>query len=288
VTVDEPDGITHHGEGHTVSSEVSERVRSVLAAAEAAASALRYEAEQDAQVKRRAAEEEAREALEDARRQAEEYLNERLRRIRELSDSILERGEQILARLDRADDVRRQFQTLVEALGESAVQLAAEAAAEPPPVVHQQPQQPESEPAQPAAVDLHAQQEQPQHEQPQQEQPEQPEHEQPEQPAEHHEHGEYHEQPAEPQEAQVPDAELAEGDAEPEAPRRDEDDNELAARLVALQMAVAGANRGDVEAHLQANFEHVDLTYVLDDVFGRGSESDKRVTWPETVRDTGS
>src|SRR3954464_14633818 len=53
-------------------------------------------------------------------------------------------------------------------------------------------------------------------------------------------------------------------------------------------MAVAGRNRGDVESHLQRNFSLADPATVLDDVFGRGTDSDKRVTWPEPVRETGS
>jgi hypothetical protein len=83
----------------------------------------------------------------------------------------------------------------------------------------------------------------------------------------------------------VPDAVVEE---EAAAIRGEGDDDELAARLVALQMAVAGANRGDVEAHLSRNFSLADPATVLDDVFGRGTDSDKRVSWPEPVRDTGS
>jgi len=237
-----------------VSSEVAERVRAVISAAEAAASALRHEAEQDAQMRRRATEEEARHYLEDARRDAEAFLRERQRRIAELSDEILERSEQIIARLDRADDVKRQLQELVDALGETAEQIAtgvggrgARVAPEP---------EPEPEPA-PAPV------------------------------AEEPPIVETEPVP-EPDEGDVEVVELPRTE-EPIPPGRGADDDEdLAARLVALQMAVAGANRGEVEVHLSANFTLADPARILDDVFGRGSESDKRVTWPEAVRDTGS
>ncbi len=235
--MDEAEGITQH----PVSSEVSERIRAVLSSAEAAASALRHEAEQEAYRRRRASEEESRQYLEDARRDADAFLQERLKRISELSDSILERGEQILTRLDHAEDVRRQLQELVNGLGETASRLAADARGESV--------RPAAQPA-PEPVELRP-------------------------------------EPAPAPVAEVEDVEEV-VEEETAAIRGETDDDELAARLVALQMAVAGANRGDVEVHLQRNFSLTDAATVLDDVFGRGTDSDKRVTWPEPVRDTGS
>ena len=61
------------------------------------------------------------------RRDAEAFLAERIRRIAELSDAVVERGEGIVMRLDRAEEVRRQLQGLADALGESAEELAARA-----------------------------------------------------------------------------------------------------------------------------------------------------------------
>ena len=261
------EGITRGEGAHSVSAEVAERVRAVLSAAESAAVALRHEAEQDAQMRRRAVDEEARHMLEDARRDADAFLEERRRRISELSDTILERAEQIVARLDRADDVRRQLQELVDALGRTAEELAREATRAAPrpagaePVAPPTPEEPpiaETEPV--------------------------PE---PELAASDEAFG--------PGDAESPPdvVELPRTEApEPPAPRRRvpeaEEDEDLAARLVALQMAVAGANRGEVASHLETNFALGDPSRILDDVFGRGSESDKRVTWPEAVRDTGS
>lgn len=58
-------------------------------------------------------------------------------------------------------------------------------------------------------------------------------------------------------------------------------DQALGARLVALQMAVAGGNRGEVEAHLRRAFDLDEPRSILDDIFGSGTDSDKRVVWPE-------
>lgn len=240
-----------------MSSDVAERVRAVLSSAEAAASALRHEAEQDAQMRRRAIEEEARHYLDDARRDAEAFLAERQRRISELSDSILERSEQVLARLDRAEEVRRQLVEVVDTLGQTAAQLADDAGlagarprrapvVEEPPIVETEPVT-EPEPEEPE-ITLEA-------------------------------------VPVpEPEVAAIPEEEAG------HSPRDGHDEDEdLAARLVALQMAVAGANRGEVEAHLRVNFAlGDDPDRILDDVFGRGSDPDKRVSWPEAVREAGS
>ena len=58
-------------------------------------------------------------------------------------------------------------------------------------------------------------------------------------------------------------------------------DQALGARLVALQMAVAGGNRGEVEAHLRRAFDLDEPGAILDDIFGSGTGADKRVAWPE-------
>src|SRR5207237_8693042 len=103
------------GGAHELASEVSERVRSVISAAEAAANAVRHEAQQSAEVRRRIAEEEAIRIVDDAKGEADAYLAERRRRISELSDTVVERAEKIVARLDRAEEVRRHLQALADA-----------------------------------------------------------------------------------------------------------------------------------------------------------------------------
>ena len=267
--------------GH-IAPEVAERVRAVLSAAEAAAGAVRHEADRAAHTRRRMAEEEAQRYLDEAKREADAYLQERLKRISELSDGILERAESIVARLDRAEEVRRQLQGLVISLGETAEQLAADAAASYP---RAKPLGGIAEPAPAAPAEPVVRQPEPEPEpvkepEPEPEPVEEPEPE-PEPAAE-----ERHVRVA-PEPVQEPD-EVVEFPRSEQAAARQTDDDQLAARLVALQMAVAGADRGEVEAHIRVNFEIRDTTAILDDVFGRGSGADKRVTWPEAAGDGGS
>jgi hypothetical protein len=61
-----------------------------------------------------------------------------------------------------------------------------------------------------------------------------------------------------------------------------EPDEQLSARLVALQMAVAGGKREEVETHLQRTFDLGDVTQILDDVFGSGEPGTERAGWPTT------
>ena len=59
--------------------------------------------------------------------------------------------------------------------------------------------------------------------------------------------------------------------AAPEPPRRVDDHSDArfdGARLVALQMAVAGSTREEVHAELQRAFRLSDPSSILDDVFG--------------------
>ena len=263
--------------------EVAERVRAVLASAEAAAGAVRHEADRSAHARRRMAEEEAQRYLDDARRQADEYLQDRIRRISELSDGILERAESIVARLDRAEEVRRQLQGLVVSLGQTAEQLAADAAASYP---RAQPLR-DPEPARPAETRRAPA--------PERDPVREPE---PEPVAETE--PVYEPEPVAESEPVVDAEPVEEAPPVRAAPEPDErggvvefrrsgpradDDDQLAARLVALQMAVAGGDRGEVEAHLRQSFDLSDPSAILDDVFGRGTGSTKRVSWPEAADD---
>ena len=279
----EPDRDVHSAGEHELATEVSERIRAIISSAEAAASAVRHEAEQRAQVKRRLADDEARRIVEDARRDAEAFLAERIRRISELSDAVVERGEGIVMRLERAEEVRRQLQGLADALGESAEELARELGADAPerrttPAPKPPPLRPPTDVERPAAKAARAEPE--------------PELE------------------LEPAAAELVDAEIAEdptvgelasevaededaGDApvvpvelvpedEPEPRERTtrEPDEQLSARLVALQMAVAGGKRDEVEAHLRRTFDLGDVTQILDDVFGVTEDGGEAAGWP--------
>src|SRR5881409_3754938 len=93
----------------SISDEIGERVRSVISAAESAATAIRHEADQEVAIKKRAAEAERQRFLEKARAEAEALLEERIKRISELSDTLIEGAEKILMRMEGADEVKRQL-----------------------------------------------------------------------------------------------------------------------------------------------------------------------------------
>jgi hypothetical protein len=262
--------------GHEMASEVSERIRAVIGSAEAAANAVRHEAEQKAAVKRRIAEEEAHRIVEDARREAEALIQERIRRISELSDAVVERGEQIVSRLDRAEEVRNQLQDLADALGESAEELARELS-DGEGVAPREPAGADEE----QVVDATVVEAVPE---PAEEEPEADEDEASDAPvSEVADLDERRGDEAAGEEAGGAEARGAEAvgeEAVGEEAGDPEADDRLGIRLVALQMAVAGGNRGEVEEHLRRTFDVTDLGAILDDVFGQGSDDAKRVVWP--------
>jgi vacuolar-type H+-ATPase subunit H len=269
--LDEQERASHTPGGeHELASEVSERIRGIISSAEAAANAVRHEADQRAQVKRRLAEDEARRIVEDARRDAEAYLAERIRRISELSDAVVERGEGIVMRLDRAEEVRRQLQGLADALGDSAEELARELGGSDAPDRRATPEAIRAEQEEAAAATR----------------PEPSTEPEPETSTEASsaESAEIADDPtvgelAEPEAAAEPAVvELVPDEAAERAAR--EPDDQLSARLVALQMAVAGGKRDEVESHLKRTFDLPDVEGILDDVFGDGAESGKRASWP--------
>ena len=314
--MEERDQASTSGAGrHELASEVGERVQSIISAAESAANALREEADREAAARRRMSEEEGQRIIEDAKADADAYLAERTRMIGELSDGVVERAETIVSRLDRAQEVRQQLQTLADALGESAERLASEVRIGTPPPTVRSPSgepvegAPEQAPPPPASEDLVAadapvggvESAPPEAFQPGSVTEQiQPGVEEPAPPA-------FDEAPpvgyppeGEAAVEQVPPLEGDQGmgaggeeaTAEPgvvplggveqapaEGARRDAD-QQLGARLVALQMAVAGGNRGEVEVHLRRTFELADPSSILDDVFGQGTDSEKRVAWP--------
>lgn len=308
----EVDPASHSAGEHELASEVSERIRAIISSAEAAANAVRHEAEQRAQVKRRLAEDEARRIVEDARRDAEAFLAERIRRISELSDDVVERGEGIVLRLDRAEEVRRQLQGLADALGESAEELARELGAEPGKARPRGAREPggarAAERTEPAAGRADAA-ERAEASAARSERPKPPPLRPPTEPplrdaeaeasppteaasgeeiAEDPTVGELAAEAAEPEETggvPVVPVELVPDDAD-DAPAREpassrEPDEQLSARLVALQMAVAGGRRDEVETHLRRTFDLGDVTQILDDVFGSG-EGGEAAGWPST------
>jgi hypothetical protein len=229
------------GEEH-VSIELGERVRAIVAAAESMAAAVRRDAEQYAERRRSEADSEAERALREARERADRMVAERLERIGKLSDRIVDRSDAVLQQLERGAAVRSQLDEVVRALGETAERVADEAEELGP-----GPRSAEPEP-EPAAAD---------------------------EPAAHEElplaeevaplrpPGDPLRRP--PRAAPVPASTLEERDA------RLED-----ARLVALQMAVAGRSREEVDAHLRQAFEVQDPGPILDHIFAEGFPGGER------------
>jgi hypothetical protein len=269
-----------------ISGEVGERVRAIISAAESAAMLIRQEAEQEVQSRKRLAEGERARYLDAARQEADALLRQRVERMSELSDSLIEGAERLLSELDDAGQLRRQLDRVVGSLARSAEELAAEsrsfatnAVARPRPVV------PEPEPVERSVPSARVE---PVRE-PEPEPVRQPEPVREPEPEPVVAEAVIEEEPvARPVEA----VREPEPDPEPEpvaeAPRRlraataeerlpngdspdgerEKDDDTLAARLVALQMAVAGSPRGEVEEHLRVTFALDDTTSILNDVFG--------------------
>ena len=307
---------THLSAEESISDEISERVRSVIAAAESAATAIRHEAEQQAQIKRRAAEAEHQRFLEDAKAEAEALLQERMKRIAELSDALIEGAEAILMRIDGAQEVKRQLEAMVHALASAAEDLAGESSS------GHQPQRPRSvdlgdepglravpEPEAANVTELRV----PQHPEPTPPQAEPVPDEEPpateaEAPAAATADGpaqvsdlqpvDVVPEPEDDDDVEVVDAVVDEpepesehrspidrlrevsrsgenGKSEEPAPahsRSFEGDDMLAARLVALQMAVNGAARDEVEDHLRKKYSLDEPGKILNDVFGTESK----------------
>jgi hypothetical protein len=217
------------GGGESVSGELGERVRALVAAAEGMAAAVRDDADKYAAARRREADQEAERRLHEASEQADALLAERLSRISDLSDRILERGEAVLDRLDQAERVRNQLESLTQALGETADRLARELGETdvrvppPPPLAEVKSGDEEEHPMADEVRPLR------------------------------------------------PPGEPAPRMFRTVQPEPDEASTRLDdARLVALQMAVAGRTRDEVSAHLRAAFDVGDPDPILDHVFVEG------------------
>ena len=241
-----------------LAADVGERVTAVLRAAEEAASAMRHDAEQQVQAKRRAAEEEILRYTEEKRREADELLASRLRRISEVSDDLIARGEALLVQLSGAEDLKERLQAAVTALGEAADALAREMSSAGRPslsvVRDDEPQAGGAEPEEGAEAHVTDAPAEPTRER---ETPEMSPLERlkaagsrPDEQSAVERRGRF---PGEPSEAAPTPA----------------DDRLLGARLVALQMAVAGSTRDEVDSHLRREFELDDPGGILDEVFGK-------------------
>lgn len=273
------DTVSHLERSSSLAGDASRRVHSIISAAEQEAASLCREAERDADSIRRYAEDDGEQILADARGHADDLVRERMRRLSELSDKVVECTEMLVERMEGTGHVKRQLETLISALGDAAEAVAREAGRAaarretPPPRRETAPPWRESvpppAPARPArrVAQGTAQPAPP---------PARPTPETSRPPAEparlsapKREERRFARSP-EPPSAPIK-AERAEKPAEPARGRDDEIDSQFdGARLVALQMAVAGSTREEVEAELQRAFRLPDPSAILDDVFGEG------------------
>ena len=222
--------------------DASQRVHAIVSAAESEAAGLVRDAEREAELIRR-----------EAQAEADAIVAERLQLLADLSDGIIERTEALFDRIDAAGHVKRQIDDLLRSLGEAAENVSREAGirrSTPRPAAHAprppvaptprttaahapRPAAPPVRPVAPAPAPAPAPRRQPA-------------------PTAHVRRPE-----------PVPSA--------PEPPRRGDDKSDArfdGARLVALQMAVAGSTREEVHSELQRAFRLADPAAVLDDVFG--------------------
>jgi hypothetical protein len=225
--------------------DASQRVHAIVSAAESEASGLVRDAEREAELIRR-----------EAQAEADAIVAERLQLLADLSDGIIERTEALFDRLDAAGHVKRQIDDLLRSLGEAAENVSREAGIRRPasrPAAHTHTARPSVPPA-PRAPAAHTPV------------PATPPPVRPVAPA-----------PAPapaPRREPAPTAHVRRPEAVPSTPepsRRVDDKSDArfdGARLVALQMAVAGSTREEVHSELQRAFRLADPSSILDDVFG--------------------
>ena len=236
---------TEEGAAPEIASDVSERIKEVIAAGESASQALLADAEEKARDRRREAEEEAQQILQEARHEAEALVEG----VREAGDEFLRSARAIV---DGAVASQRQLEALVEDARTNFARLSLEtvqardASGEPG-----APQRAAGE--EPARVGAEA----PPFDVPGGGDADAPD-------SEHN--GASLGAVSSPRGGDSSPASAAE-DAPSSAPG-EEHDEEDRARLVALRMAAAGRSRGEVAHHLQLNFELERIESVLSQVFG--------------------
>jgi vacuolar-type H+-ATPase subunit H len=232
--------------------DASQRVQSIVSTAEAEAAGLLRDAEREAELIRREAQAEADRIVDEARRRADDLVAERMQLLSDMSDGIVERTEMLFERIDGTGHVRRQFDELLRSLGEAAESVAREAGVRraaprtsahvPRTSAHVSPPSATAHTARPASAPVRPVAPPP--------------------------------PPAPPRREPAPTPHMGRPEpiqSPPEPTRRVEDHSDArfdGARLVALQMAVAGSTREEVHAELQRAFRLADPSSILDDVFG--------------------
>jgi vacuolar-type H+-ATPase subunit H len=256
----------------TLAPEISLRVTAILDAVEREAEQLRADAHQ-----------EARRYLSEACRHADSLIDQRRRRIAEISDEILAKAEEVVAKLDDAAPVREGFESLVRSLGEAAERLSSEADLSrsefDPSALHQGFASPEPASHQPfadqASFDVGAIPPGPYGAATEASAPGQAFEPQPEAGAPAWS-ASPPPPPRPPAAGEPPAADAARAQAQsPEAGWRGLDDM----RLVAMRMAATGQTRDQVGDHLLSSIGVADPEPILDEVFGAGSAGGARVPW---------
>jgi hypothetical protein len=242
----------------SVAAALAARVQAIVQAAEREAAAVQV----DLETQRREAESERRRYLADARLQADALAAARLERLRELTDALVA----------RAEEARGRLEALIQGIELAAGELedtGLEAEPVPPPVTEPAPRPPPVAEPPPAAYEPPPPPPVPEMPIPEPERPPEPE------PADEPE--------PEPVAERAPQGSGLRRSLR-RMPRRravpvDALSGPDAGRLRAIQMAVAGSTRGEVEIHLHERFQIEDVGAILDDVFGEGSGGDTRMSW---------
>jgi vacuolar-type H+-ATPase subunit I/STV1 len=124
-----------------LTESVAGRIESILATAQDAAAGIRDTAaaatsrliaeaqeavERDSDRIKRDVEARAAQYLAECHRRVDAFADARVKRLRELADALIERTDALQARFDETLEVERQLESLIEALGNAADQIARE------------------------------------------------------------------------------------------------------------------------------------------------------------------
>ena len=252
----------------SIAAALAARVEAIVGAAEREAAA----AQLDLVAQRREAEAEIRRYIAEVRARVEAQTEQRIDRLRRLTDGLVTRAEEARAQLeDLASELRR---ATLELEGER--RMSAElfespappaAAPAPPPVAAPDPAPPPPPPppSPPAASGPLAPSPSPLAPPPWEQTVSVPAPPPAPEPA-----------PAPEPEPEPAPAPFAGGEQPEDEPAPGGPAN---ARVVAIQMAVAGASRGEVDSQLRERFGISDTTPILDDVFGESTDDSSRMSW---------
>jgi hypothetical protein len=241
----------------SIAAALAARVEAIVGAAEREAAAVQV----DLEAQRREAENELRHYVAEARARVEAQAEQRIDRLRRLTDGLVTRAEEARAQLeDLVSELRRATLELDSERRVSA-ELFAGVPAPPPAQPHRPPTAEPSRP--PAPTPPPASPPGPLAPPPWERTVSVP----PSQPP----------PPAPP----APDAQPAPfaGETAPEQEPAEPPEGQASARVVAIQMAVAGASRGEVHAALRERFGIAETDPILDDVFGESTDESSRMSW---------